>query len=603
MKKEIHDILKRELGKESDNYEKGLLGRKTKAFCDDCKSTFKADDGKFYPVCMRSTDEWFDKNKENIPKDQHLLAQITVDAVDWAMWEFGWDARWYQAQALRCTAQKQAWRWGRRSGKSTVLGIKSLHLCATKPGVGPNDEFTVLIVTPYEAQLDRIFDMCRQILTNSRTFNTTRDLRNPHTLEFSNNSKIIGFTAGEKTGARSTKIRGQDANAIILDEADYLRDDDISTILAILASHADCQLVFSSTPKGTQTRFRKACEDPRLGFKQFWLTSLESPEYTAEIDYFFQYSTQRHDYEHEYLALFSQAEDAIFPEEQLRSSMVAYTMPQRPTKDEDVIIGVDWNSASNGVHYVILGCANDPRRSVRVLDVQILQGPEFSHSKAQQLVLDLFFHWRPSLLALDRGYANVQIENLLEWALYHPEHGLEHVLKHYDLGSNFKSRDPISGEEIKKPLKPLMVGLTQAILGHGGLTIPASQEKESGLIGQMRAFEIKTIGQTGRVTYTQGNEHTLTAMMIAVMSWHLEILGLDPALTGMMGIRAIHSMSDIPRDLPMPLVAGQPTHEGMSLYPTRSQRKVAPPRRTSFDGNRSRTPSRRSKGRTLRKNF
>jgi hypothetical protein len=595
----IREILKEELGPEGPKYEEGLLGRKTRGFCGDCKKVYQAPDGNFYPACMRSSDEWIDKNIANIPPDQQLLAKITVDAVEWAKWEFDWDARWYQAQALRCTAQKQAWRWGRRSGKSTVLGIKSLHLCATKPNVGANDEYTVLVVTPYEAQLDRLFEMCRQILTKSQTFKTTRDLRNPHTLEFSNNSKIIGFTAGEKTGARSTKIRGQDANAIIIDEADYLRDEDVGTILAILASHADCQLVFSSTPKGTQTRFRKACEDHRLGFKQFWLTSLESPEYTFDADYFFRSITTRHEYEHEYLALFSQAEDAIFPEEQIRASTKQYVMPLPPTENETTIVGVDWNAAANGVHAVVLGCATEPRRSVRVLDISVLQGQEFSHNKAQQMLLDIFFHWRPTLLALDRGYANAQIENLLEWALYHPEYQLDSALKHYNLGSSYKSRDPISGEEIKRPLKPLMVGFTQAILGHGGLTLPASEEKESGIIGQMQAFQLKSVGQTGRPVFTQGNEHTLTAMMIGILAWTLEIVGIDPSLTGMHGIRAIHSLKDIPKDLPIPMVSGPRVMPTSIFNLPKETRKAG---RTHWDGKKS-APTKRSRGKTMRKSF
>lgn len=599
MHPEIAKTLANELGPNLPKYEAGLLGRKTKGFCDDCRTTFRADDGKFYPVCMRSSDEWIDKNIDRIPEDQQLLAKITVDAVEWAKWEFGWDARWYQAQALRCTSQKQAWRWGRRSGKSTVLGVKSLHLCATKPNVGKDDEYTVLVVTPYESQLDRLFEMCRQILSKSRTFKTTRDLRNPHTLEFSNNSKIIGFTAGEKTGARSTKIRGQDANAIIIDEADYLRDEDVGTILAILASHADCQLIFSSTPKGTQTRFRKACEEPRLGFKEFWLTSLESPEYTPDIDFFFQFSTTRHEYEHEYLALFSQAEDSIFPEGQIRASTKQYVMPTTPTENEITVVGVDWNAASNGVHAVIMGCANEPRRSTRILDVQILQGPEFTHNKAQQMLLDIYFHWRPTLLALDRGYANAQIENMLEWALYHPEHQLDLALKHYDLGSSYKSRDPISGEEIKKPLKPLMVGFTQAMLGHGGLTLPGSEEKESGIIGQMRSFQLKGYGQTGRPVFTQGNEHTLTAMMIGIMSWHLEILGIDPVLTGMHGIRAIHSLADIPRDLPTPMISGALSPVLNPLHVPKPQR----PARTHWETGKGPAKTRRTRGKTMRKMF
>ncbi|NIN64294.1 MAG: hypothetical protein GTO63_06260, partial [Anaerolineae bacterium] len=195
-----------------EKYEEGLFGRKQKRFCDDCiEHNKKRANGKFYPKCFRSTDEHADDLIGKVPKDHEALARLTVDPVEWAKFEFDWDPRWYQAQVLRCTSQKQAWRWGRRSGKSTVLAVKSLFLCAAKPLVGVRDPYTTLVITPYESQLDRIFDMARDLVAHCKSFEPWRDIRDPHTLEWRNGSKMIGFTAGEKTGARSVKIRGQDA--------------------------------------------------------------------------------------------------------------------------------------------------------------------------------------------------------------------------------------------------------------------------------------------------------------------------------------------------------------------------------------------------------
>ena len=120
-----------------------------------------------------------------------------------------------------------------------------------------NEDVTVLVIAPYQAQVTKIFDEITKLISSNEELSSSikRNTKNPHRLELNNGSKALGFSSGAQSSARSDKIRGQDANYIVLDEADYLADDDLDAILAILASHPDCGLWASSTPTGKHQKY------------------------------------------------------------------------------------------------------------------------------------------------------------------------------------------------------------------------------------------------------------------------------------------------------------------------------------------------------------
>jgi len=459
------------------------------------------------------------------------------------------------------------------------------------------DPFTTLVVVPYEPQLKKIFQYMRDMLDKSDTFKASRDVKDPQTLEFPNGSSIIGFTSGEKSGSRSDNIRGQDANFIVIDEADRLRSDDIDAIMAILASHSECLLEFATTPTGLPTRFKSACEDPERGFKEFWFTSYESPEYTDKADTLFKKSMPRETYEHEILAVFGAAEGGVFMPGHLEPAIKNYPLGQAPLPNEHTIIGVDSNDPDNGTHAVVIGVDNAKER-VRVLDKAILRGEAFSKSKSEKMLLDLYSKWDPLILAFDKGYAHGQIEDLAEYGMLHPETDLSNRLRAYDLGANHVFRDPTNGMEIPRPYKPLMVGISQRFLQEGKLTLPKVEDVESGIVGQMRQFHVKRKGQDGRPIYSQGKEHTLTGLMIALMAWQIEILGFDLIIPSGATIRAIKA--PVPEELR--LTPDMRTIEASPSGPALPPGLNHAPRRATWDNDRDQLP-RSSPRQVRRKHF
>jgi hypothetical protein len=535
------------------DYIEGIAERKATDFCDSCiRNQKRKAKGKWFIECHRSTDELTKEFAKRFPGEptKAELAAMVVDGVLWAEYELGWKARWYQSQAMRCTSQWQCHRWGRRTGKTNFLAIKSLHLCATKPGAGMDEPYTVLLVTPYEDQLDKIFQYARDALIKSENFKPIRDIRDPHLLGFANNSKMIGFTAGDKTGARSDKIRGQDANAIVIDEADRIRSDDIDAVMAILASHADCRLYFSTTPTGLQTRFKSSCEDPERGFREFWFSSYESPEYTDRADYQFKRSYPRTTYEHEILATFGSAEGGVFMPSHLNKAIEDYPLGQQPLPHERVIIGVDCNDPNNGTHAVVMAVDNQ-KEIVRLLDKEILRGEEFSKVASEEMLIMMYRKWQPMYLAFDKGYTHGQIDDLRAYGLQNPQMGLTEALKLYDMGSTYKWNDPITAQQIARPMKPLMVGISQRFLQEGRMILPKCEDVESGVIGQMRNFYVKRTGQDGRPIYSDEGEHTLTGMMVALLCWQLEVLGFEPTVKDTTLFRTLPAR--LPKNLPLPI--------------------------------------------------
>ena len=62
---------------------------------------------------------------------------------------------------MSCTAQKKIVRAGRRVGKTTCIVVLIGWLLYT------NEDFTVLVIAPYQAQVTKIFDEINKLISSS----------------------------------------------------------------------------------------------------------------------------------------------------------------------------------------------------------------------------------------------------------------------------------------------------------------------------------------------------------------------------------------------------------------------------------------------------
>jgi len=496
--------------------------------------------GDTFPIkCKRHVLKEF---SELIPSDfpseeEYYEFMINADPVAWARAKFNWEAYWYQEEMMSCTGQKKVIRAGRRTGKTATIVMLTLW------GIFTHKDWTVLVIAPYQSQVTKIFDEMEKLLNLNPELSKSikRKTKNPQRLELVNGSKVLGFSSGSKSASKSDKVRGQDANYIVIDEADYLDDQDLEAILAILASHPDCGLWASSTPTGRHAKFYQWCTDKNLGFKEFWYISQESNRWTPEAEHFFRSNYNATTFEHEFLAEFGLQEGGIFRNDLIDGCLSDYKLPrERQSHQSRVVMGVDWNGEKNGVHIVVTEYWNG---KYSLLDKSIVRNDEFTQHAAIDRIIELDNKYGCDFIYVDEGYGRVQVEMLHKMGMKNPGGGLHKRVVAYAFNKPIELRDPRTGLLIKKPSKPFLVNITALQLEEGRLSLPLSEDtqilvqskdseignKTPGLVQQMRNFAIERISVLGLPTYTQGDDHTLFAFMLSIVGFIMQFSDLKQA--------------------------------------------------------------------------
>ena len=193
--------------------EKVMAKSKDGTFDVDCTGIFPA----AYKLEMQSG--------KTLTDAQRRAAESLLDPVGWANSVLDWQPRIsrdgipYQATMLRCDAKRTVSRCGRRIGKSAVMTIDMLYNAITK------SRQQILVVCPQKSHAQVIYERLTEHIDMSTDLKNSlkRSVKTPHAeIEFHNGSVIRLFTSGSKSGSEGQAVRGQTADKIYLDEADYL---------------------------------------------------------------------------------------------------------------------------------------------------------------------------------------------------------------------------------------------------------------------------------------------------------------------------------------------------------------------------------------------
>lgn len=167
--------------------------------------------------------------KNNLSQEELEQLQIIQDVVKWAYVYFGWTAYDYQIPILKniINDSQAVFRLGRRLGKTEMMCILILWYAFTQFNKKPvtndtEDVYDILIVAPFEKQIDLIFKRLQELIEASPAFQTSLVRNVKHNLKLANGTNILGITAGSKTGNGANNTRGQRADLIIFDEVDKL---------------------------------------------------------------------------------------------------------------------------------------------------------------------------------------------------------------------------------------------------------------------------------------------------------------------------------------------------------------------------------------------
>lgn len=170
-----------------------------------------------------------DALSNNLSQDELEQLHIIQDVVKWAYVYFGWTAFDYQVPILKniINDSQAVFRLGRRLGKTELMCILILWYAFTQYNKKPvtnttEDVYDILIVAPFEKQIDLIFKRLKQLIEASPAYKNclVRDVK--HNIKLANGTSILGITAGSKTGDGANNTRGQRADLIIFDEVDKI---------------------------------------------------------------------------------------------------------------------------------------------------------------------------------------------------------------------------------------------------------------------------------------------------------------------------------------------------------------------------------------------
>lgn len=163
----------------------------------------------------------------NLSQEEIQQLQIIRDVSKWAYVYFGWTAYDYQIPILKniINDSQAVFRLGRRLGKTEMMCILILWYAFTQYNKkrvtnSTEDVYDILIVAPFEKQIDLIFKRLKELVEASPAYKgcIVRDVK--HNIKLSNGTNILGITAGSKTGNGANNTRGQRADLIVFDEVD-----------------------------------------------------------------------------------------------------------------------------------------------------------------------------------------------------------------------------------------------------------------------------------------------------------------------------------------------------------------------------------------------
>ena len=141
---------------------------------------------------------------------------VTTNVILWAKVYLNWECRDYQRQMLiqGLESRRLVFRLGRRLGKTECMCVLILWYAYTQRNRTSDTQYDILIVGPYETQVDLIFARLSQLIESSSILNDCLVKDVQHKLVLANGTTIQGKTAGassggsQKAGAGTRGLRG-----------------------------------------------------------------------------------------------------------------------------------------------------------------------------------------------------------------------------------------------------------------------------------------------------------------------------------------------------------------------------------------------------------
>lgn len=516
----------------------------------------------------------------NIGKKEALEYIVTDNPILWAKVYLDWEARDYQFAILTegKKSKKLVLRLGRRLGKTDDMCVLILWFAYTQYNKGPNNQYDIIIATPYETQIDLIFKRLHQLIEASPLLAglVTRDVH--HNLCLTINgvvSNILGLTAGANNatgGGNST--RGQRADVLILDECDYIGSNQITNILNIRNEAPErIRVICASTPSGKHEEYYRWCqgaskkyfptqediknnkfsgyqiEEKPIGEGNGWTEIYAPSNVNKELlkmnpDTLQTYLEDIRDelsemrYVQEVMAEFGEEELGVYQKKYIQAAIdeglrLKYRYITKWSKEDREaylkrtqgqcirILGVDWDKYAAATNMVCMEFdrfhQDEQGRVVPLFKMLFrveISRSEWTYINAMNKIIELNDEYKFDWIAIDRGYGEVQLEMLHKYGEEHPETGLADKVVGYQFSQKIDVTDPYTRKKDSKDLKPFMVNNSVNLFEKGKIVL---DPKDRGMIEQLEEYRVKSISASGKPIYTDENEHAIDSMNLALL--------------------------------------------------------------------------------------
>lgn len=529
-----------------------------------------------FDQAVAATEQWAAQHGAKFtPEEIHYLV-IMKNPKFWAAETLGWYSRDYQEPMLHemSESKRTVLRLGRRLGKTETMCISILWHGFTQPNIGPNGQYNILIIAPFDTQVDLIFDRLNQLIDSSTDIRPSRDIH--HRIELPNGTIITGLTAGSKSGNGAANTRGQRADLIVIDEADYMGESEITNIMNIRNEAPErIKMIVASTPAGRRDSYYKWCvgatksyeydndgtqANNRVSYRMVmkpyvtevdgsykvnketgqpirdgngWTTihapSTVNPELLkVNIDTGLTYIEElkldltEMRFIQEVLAEFGESSAGVFLKKHIDQAVdlghrlnVQYydTALAKGERKGPRILGVDWDKKAADTNMV--GLEWDAANEVFVpFYRKVIPRGEWTYTEAVEEIKRADRSFDFDYIMLDAGHGEYQIEQLRR---YEKEQGVKNGIGsrivRVNLSEKVKVWDSIMKAYEKKHIKPFMVNNAVLMFERGRIALNP-RDKET--ISQFESYEVKSWSSDGRPTYTDENEHILDCIVFAL---------------------------------------------------------------------------------------
>jgi hypothetical protein len=232
----------------------------------------------------------------------------------WSEEVLGFRLEGAQKELVKEGANRLILNCSRQWGKSTVTGVKALHMAMFR------EKTLVVVVSPSLRQSQEFVKKTEDLLWRLQ-MKPRRDGGNRASLVFPNGSRIVGLPGTEGT------IRGYSAaSLVVVDEAALVKDEQYIAVMPMLAT-TDGDLWVMSTPRGKTGFFYDIWENGGEEWKKVCVTAEECPRISEGF-----LAKQRKDmglawFRREYMCQFTDLDDTLFDRDMLMGAVKETVRP------------------------------------------------------------------------------------------------------------------------------------------------------------------------------------------------------------------------------------------------------------------------------------